>query len=424
MIAAPAPRRSKAGGAKKRPTRYDPAAGTPPELAAALRAHRQGRWGEASTLYEARLAGTPGCLDSCMNLAALCVLAGRGREAAAVQQRALALAPRDARVQRDVAIGLASVGRQEEARAAFEQAVLLEPTMVGAHLGLCRVAADLGDGEAALRHGRRAVALAPSQASAHLELHRVLFDDRRLGPCIEAARRAVELDPGYALARLFLSGALAIDGRSAEAASALGPTGLVAEGLCDAVTFAVERQREGARVFGTKVRTLRHALAHARLPGPVLEFGVRHGVSTRLLAAHLDGELHAFDSFVGLPESWQGRAAGAFSTAGELPEVPANVTLHVGAFETRLPPFVAQLRQAPRLIHIDSDLYSSAVAVLRALAPWIVPGVILAFDELLGNASWRDDEFRAFRELSAAFSWTSRPLSVSWITGQAVFEIV
>ena len=424
MNTVPPIRRTKAGGAKKRPSRYDPAAGTPPELAAALRAHRQGHWGEAIVLYQARLARAPDCLDSCMNLAALFVLAGRARDAGIVQQRALARAPRDARVQRDVAIGMAAVGRLEEARAAFERAVGLDATLVGAHLGLCRVAADLGDDAGSVRHGRRAVALAPAEASTHLEFHRVLFDDRCLGPCIEAAHRAVELDPDYALARLFLSGALALDGRRAEAAAALGPSGLVADGLGDALAFAVEQQSQGARVFGTKAQTLRHALDHCRLPGPVLEFGVRHGVSTRLIATGLAGELHGFDSFVGLPESWQGRDAGAFSTAGELPDVPANVTLHVGSFQATLPAFVARLRQPPRLIHIDSDLYSSALTVLETLGPRIVPGCVLLFDELLGNASWRDDEFRAFREASTAFSWKSRALSASWITGQAAFEIV
>jgi hypothetical protein len=416
------PRRTQAGGAKKRPARYT----TGPALQAlarAIRAQKRGRTGEAEDAYREHLAREPGSLDALMNLAALAVLAGRMREAQALFARAGALAPGDARVQRDVGIGLAALGRFAEARVAFERAVADEGAPLGARLGLARACAALGDRAAAIAHAEDAVRAAPRSAPAHLELHRALFDDRAPEPCIAPAERAVLLDPGWALARFFLSGALRLAGRADEADAALGPEGLVARGLVDALAYATRDQEPRPRTFATTRETLRFALGEARGTGPVLELGVRHGTSVRILAE--DGcRVHGFDSFQGLPEAWVGRAPGAFSTSGELPEVPPNVTLHVGLFEDTLPPFAARMTEAPRLVHVDSDLYSSARTALSVLGPRLEPGCVLVFDEYVGNATWRDDEHRAFREAAERFHWAWEELAVSWITGQGVVRLL
>src|SRR4051812_47656363 len=98
----PRARRSKAGGAKKRPTRYaSPANATDHALAIALRDHRKGEFARAAAGYREILAHDPDSIDACMNLGALCVLAGLAREASAVFARAAAIAPGNARVHRD-----------------------------------------------------------------------------------------------------------------------------------------------------------------------------------------------------------------------------------------------------------------------------------------------------------------------------------
>lgn len=417
------PRRTKAGGPKKRPTRYAPPHDTPLDLAEALRAHRKGHVAEAVARYRERLVRNPACLDSHMNLATALVRLGRAREARLAFVRALALAPQDPRVHRDAGIGFASLGALGEARTALATAFDLDPGSLGAPLALARLLAEQGHKRAALDLLAQASSTHPTDASVQLERHRVLFDDRALGPAIEAARRAVDLDPQYALARFFLAGALGREGQRAAMQDALGPPGLVAEGLVDALMFALEERTERPRHFATKRDTLTFALGQTDLPGPLLEFGVRHGISTRLLAADENVTVHAFDSFRGLPQGWQGQDPGAFSTDGELPAVPANVRLHVGTFEDTLPPFAAQLVEPPRLVHIDADLYESARTVLHHLGPHLTTGCVLVFDELIGNASWRQDEYRAFTDAAQAFGWTFRTLALSWITGQGVFAL-
>ncbi len=136
----------------------------------------------------------------------------------------------------------------------------------------------------------------------------------------------------------------------------------------------------------------------ARTPVLVLEFGVYTGDTLRLwlsLFPHPASRFHGFDSFEGLPETWNtGLTKGAFSLGGKMPPfADPRVTLHKGWFSDILPEF-----QPPSndqlVVHLDADLYSSTDCVLRALQDHIVPGTILIFDEFID----RMHELRAFDE--------------------------
>ena len=193
--------------------------------------------------------------------------------------------------------------------------------------------------------------------------------------------------------------------------------------LRDALDLVAHVRGPVTRSFASKRATLEHALAASAVDGLVAEFGVRHGVSTRVLASRAS-TVHAFDRFEGLPTAWAGRAPGAFSTDGEVPELPGNVVVHTGWFDDTLPGFVATHGAPLRLLHIDSDLYESARTVLAHMASFVVPGTVIVFDEYLGHTTWRDDEFRAFDEAARAHGWQVEYLALCWVTGQASVRIV
>lgn len=411
------PRRSKTSGARRRPARYREGPASP-ALAQAIRLHKRGEAQAALAQYEA----LEDDVDAALNAAALWVLAGRARAAEKLFARGLALAEAlppaaRARALRDAGMGLAALGHVALARTRMEQSLALDPTLIGALLWHSRLSAERGDDAAAIASAERAVEIAPEQAAAWLELFRARFDDRCLQPAERAIARAVELDPGYALARLFAAGVAALRGRVASAPAGITP------GLADALSHMTELRGEASRSFATSRATLHHALDAAPLEGPVLELGVRHGTSLRILAERCAGPVIGFDSFEGLPLPWYDHPAGAFTTAGELPEVPANVELVVGWFEDTLPRYLARGAPAPRLVHIDSDLYESARQALFALGPSLKPGCVVVFDEYFHNEGWRGDEHRAFVEASAAFGWRGRLLSASFVTGQAAFAL-
>jgi hypothetical protein len=130
-----------------------------------------------------------------------------------------------------------------------------------------------------------------------------------------------------------------------------------------------------------------------------LEFGVFEGESMRFWSRALRNpasQLHGFDSFEGLPESWtRSHERGRFSTNGRIPKIDdARVRFFKGWFERTLPAYEPPPHDR-LVINVDSDLYSSADIVLRTLEPLIVPGTYLYFDEFHD----RHHELRAFDEL-------------------------
>lgn len=156
----------------------------------------------------------------------------------------------------------------------------------------------------------------------------------------------------------------------------------------------------GARNFVNRDALLRSAMEQCQVTGLVLEFGVFKGLSLRFLAALTSDPVHGFDSFRGLPEDWTHfQKKGRFDLGGKIPVFnESNIRVHPGWFSQSLPLFLAQETAAVRLLHMDCDLYSSTKEVLQALAPRLVRGTIIVFDEYLNYPAWRDHQHRAFQE--------------------------
>lgn len=131
-----------------------------------------------------------------------------------------------------------------------------------------------------------------------------------------------------------------------------------------------------------------------------MEFGVYKGDATRYWSKSLrspDAILHGFDSFEGLPEEWAEWAPkGQFSTQGRIPVIDdARVKFFKGWFEETLADYRVPEHDV-LILMIDADLYSSTKCVLDHMAPYIVPGTYLYFDEF----SDLQHEFRAFKEFA------------------------
>ncbi|KAI1503741.1 hypothetical protein F5X99DRAFT_374306 [Biscogniauxia marginata] len=163
-----------------------------------------------------------------------------------------------------------------------------------------------------------------------------------------------------------------------------------------------------ATTFFDKGDTLCYALNAAPKEGMTLEFGVYSGATLQRIAAGRAGEVYGFDSFQGLPETWRsGFSAGTFAV-NTPPEVP-GAKLVVGWFHETLPRFLAEHPGPIALLHVDSDLYSSAVTVLEHCGPRLRAGSILVFDEYFNFPGWERHEHRAWQEYvvrtGTRFTW-------------------
>lgn len=129
-----------------------------------------------------------------------------------------------------------------------------------------------------------------------------------------------------------------------------------------------------------------------------IELGVHQGHTIRWWATHLeddDARLHGFDSFLGLPETWnEENTAGRFSTDGS---VPANddprICFFPGWFADTLSSYDPPAHDSV-FLNFDADLYSSTATALNHLRPVICPGAWLYFDEL----NDKNHELRALDE--------------------------
>lgn len=141
-----------------------------------------------------------------------------------------------------------------------------------------------------------------------------------------------------------------------------------------------------------------------------LEFGVFQGASIRRWVEGIDdprAEFHGFDSFEGLPETFDAvYAAGHFDVGGRTPDIPdSRVRWHVGWFSETLPEF--EVSTDKRLVvTLDADLYSSTKFVLDSLDKHILPGTLIYFDEL----SRIDHEPAAFDDYRSASGKRFDPL--------------
>jgi hypothetical protein len=150
-----------------------------------------------------------------------------------------------------------------------------------------------------------------------------------------------------------------------------------------------------ANVYDQLIRTLRDQ------PILYLEFGVYQGRSIRYWSERLrnpDSRFHGFDSFEGLPESWNMLfKKGLFSTNGEAPQIDdPRVKFFKGWFEDTLPDYRPP-QHDQLVINIDADLYSSTKLVLNGLKGYISIGTYIYFDEFCD----RNNELRAFDEFLA-----------------------
>jgi len=146
-----------------------------------------------------------------------------------------------------------------------------------------------------------------------------------------------------------------------------------------------------------------------------LEFGVFTGTSINYISKFTHLHVYGFDSFQGLPETWRpGYVKSDFDLKGNLPTVNENVRLVKGWYDQSLPPFLAKHPEKKvSFLHIDCDLYSSSIYILRTLAEQnkFEPDCIIEFDELFNYDGFDGNkgELRAWfdfqHEYNVTFSW-------------------
>lgn len=423
-MSTPTKRRRPPRGAQGKPAR---ATEVDRKLSAAIALHHAGKLHEALVAYRGVLDLSADQPDALMNMGFALATLGKRRSAIASMQAALSLRPQHVEMTLGYAQTLLTFGMWAEAIRSFEEVLSRAPRLASALAGLGLARLQEGDEPGAADALERAVRLDPTLGRAYFDLHRALYDDHDPGRSEEALAAAVAFTPDPVRERFYLAVLQDQLGRSREAESLLSrlhPDKSVYRGAVESWAYIKAHRSPETRLFSTTRQTLTYAMKHATGSGLVLEMGVRYGITTRLLAAGFDEVVHGLDSFQGLPENWHVQTAGIYSTHGETPDLPSNVTLHVGTFDSTLPEFARVHPEPLRFLHVDCDLYSSTKTTFDWLGERVVPQTVIVFDEYLLNDRWREDEFKAFQEAVVTHGWAYEYLAFNLYTGQAAVRIL
>ncbi len=398
------------------------------DLNALIKLYMSGQAAAVEILVKQYLKKYPGAAVLHMLLGAALSDQSRFSDAVVSYQQALALDPNYAEAHTNLGATYRSQGLMNEARACHERAIALNPNFAAAHYNLGIALDELGMTREAIKANRRAIELQPSMPSAYFNLHTLLIDAKNMTPAIESLKKAIEFAPNNTkyktdmIISMEYSGIPASEIPYIQEIEAKGtPLDLA---RLDAWNYMKQASPELPPMFGTSIQGFRMGIEAAKLEGLVLEFGVRHGTSIRMIAEMAKQDVHGFDSFEGLPEAWHHEPKGSYTTEGRMPTVPDNVTLYKGWFEDTLPEFVKTHKAPVRFMNVDCDIYSGTVTILKELSAQIVPGTVIVFDEYIGNRNWRLDEFKALQEAVKTYGWKYEYLGFSLASKQAVIRIL
>jgi len=324
-------------------------------------------------------------------------------------------------------------GKYNEAVQLIKKAINRNKKIAAFHCNLGNAYTQLGLIQEAIQSYNIALELEPNFHQANFNLHALMIGENTVDhlenntQALNCMKKACEILPANAIYRFYFAMLNDYSGKHNIATKhfeMIDPTNALNRSMIDAWEYIRNVNQSIPKLCGYSMQTFQLCMERATNEGLVLEFGVRHGNSIRQLAKLSAQDVHGFDSFEGIPEDWHQETKGSYSTKGQIPEVPENVTLHVGWFENSLPDFLIEHKEPVRFVNIDCDIYRSTKTVLDLLHDRFVEGTVIVFDEYIGYEHWRKHEFKAFQEASITYGWSYEYLCFSFMTKQVGVRIL
>lgn len=239
-------------------------------------------------------------------------------------------------------------------------------------------------------------------------------DGRRAAPVVEALRFLLE---EVHSTRIDLSPALIT------AFKDIRVTSQIAAGQSSAAWIADHADK--VAVFTLRYELLLDLVKQELPDGDLAEFGVHTGAVTRELRPRFPQRAyHAFDSFLGVPESMAlSIRAGDFSLGGDIPALPPNTTVHAGWFDQTIPAFRETFEGQLAFVYIDCDLYESVKTVLDTLHDRLAQNAIVAFDDWYNFPNWQAHSKRAVDELVQRTGIRFTPIGITTREHAVAFRV-
>jgi tetratricopeptide (TPR) repeat protein len=311
----------------------------------------------------------------------------------------------------NIAVAYKNIGFLNSAEDHLKTAICLKPNFAQAYNNFGNLAADQADMDSAQKHFLKSIELDPNTASAYWNLHSTTKN-------LDVAKSIVELclekDANYEPAVYTLAAINAYKG-DRQFFNWLMSTDLASNSVLRSIEWILSLPKLPDLHFN-RWSLFDAAIKMSDRTRPFYEYGVWMGESFKyLIKAYKKG--YGFDTFVGLPEDWNGVPQGTYSGYGKIPKIEGGKFI-VGEFSKTLPAFFEKKRPIASLINFDSDLYSSTLCALNHSLPIIDGKTILVFDELIVNLEWENDEYKALLEFCDNHNFNFEVHMVSLFTKQ------
>ena len=298
----------------------------------------------------------------------------------------------------------------------LNKAIQIQPNHADAHNNLGTVLQELGEYQKAISCYEKAIQIQPNHANAHWCLHSFAPD---IDEALKILKKSYRVNNKFLKTKIMISALQGFKGNFKD---------------FDVLVASPEANHPYTRsikwvfslpqlpkIFFNRWDFYDSVVALADKSRPFYEFGVWNGISFRYLIKTF-GKGFGFDTFSGLPESWNNIAEGSYSSFGSVPKITGGEFI-VGEFKHTLPKFFSKKKPLASLINFDADLYSSTLCALNYSNKVIDEKSILIFDEFLMNENWEKDEYKALNEFCNNFSISYDVLAVSFFSKQVAVKL-
>jgi tetratricopeptide (TPR) repeat protein len=405
---------------------------------------------KARACYEKAIKINPNYADAHNNLGIIFEKLGDLQKAKECYERAIEINPNYADAHYNIGIIFNELGDLQKAKECYEKAIEINPNYTEAHNNLGVVFRKLGENQKAKECYKKAIEINPNHSAAHNNLGVIfqqLGENKKANDCYE---QAIKINPNHVdthwnlhglstdidEALLILKKLYKIDNNHIKSKIMISAL----EGYKgDFKTF--NEFLNSSHLNHPFVRSVKWVFSLPKLPNiffdrwlffdavikltdnsrPFYEFGVWNGVSFQYLINTFKKGF-GFDTFSGLPEAWQKKPKGAYSSYGVVPKIEGGEFI-IGKFEDTLPNFFSTEQPMASLINFDADLYSSTLCALNNSNKVIDKKTILIFDELIINDKWEEDEYKALNEFCGNLGYNYEVIAVSFFTKQVAIKL-
>ena len=416
----------------------------------AVQNHQKNNLQVAENLYKETLKTNPNHVDAHNNLGIILLQSGNLQKAKSCYEKVIEINPNHASAHNNLGLVFNQLGELQKAKSCYEKASEINPNHVNVLNNLGNVLKVLGDYQKAISCYEKAIEINPNHASSHNNLGTVFNQLGELQKAKNCYKKAIQIQPNYSdaywnlhafasdinealtilkklyeidnkfiKAKIMISALQGFKGNFNEF-DTLNASSESIDPLTRSIKWIFSLPKL-PKIFFNRWNFYDAVVALAEKPRPFYEFGVWNGISFQYLINSLKKGF-GFDTFTGLPESWENLPKGAYSSFGSVPKILGGEFI-VGNFENTLPKFFSKKRPLASIINFDADLYSSTLCALNYSYNVIDKKTILVFDEFIMNKNWEKDEYKALNEFCNNFGITYEVLAVSFFSKQVAIKL-